>query len=50
MPQYVDKVVLAPVGNGWLHWLNTTVTANVCQWLKLQLLSFMLGLRMVALG
>jgi hypothetical protein len=32
------EVVLVPVSNGWLCWLNTTLTANVRQWLKLELL------------
>ncbi|CAB4037351.1 reverse transcriptase [Paramuricea clavata] len=35
MPKYLHELVLAPVGDGWLRWLDTTIRANVRQWLKL---------------
>ena len=35
VPKYLQELVLALVGNGWLNWLNTTIRANLRQWLKL---------------
>ena len=38
MPKHLHELVLAPVSDGWLNWLNTTIRANLCQlckWLKL---------------
>jgi hypothetical protein len=35
LPKYLHELVLAPVGDGWLRWLDTTLRANVRQWLKL---------------
>ena len=35
MPKYLHELVLAPVGDGWLNWRDTTIRANLRQWLKL---------------
>ena len=35
LPRFLHELVLAPVGDGWLRWLDTTLRANVRQWLKL---------------
>ena len=35
IPRFLHELVLAPVGDGWLRWLDTTLRANVRQWLKL---------------
>ena len=35
IPKYLHELVLAPVGDGWLRWLDNSLRANVRQWLKL---------------
>ena len=35
VPRFLHELVLAPVGDGWLRWLDTTLRANVHLWLKL---------------
>ena len=35
VPRFLHELVLAPVGDGWLRWLDTTLRANVRRWLKL---------------
>ena len=35
IPRFLDELVLAPVGDGLLRWLDTTLRANVRRWLKL---------------
>ena len=35
VPRFLQELVLAPVGDGWLRCLDTTLRANVCRWLKL---------------
>ena len=35
IPRFLHELVLAPVGDGWLRWLDTTLRANLRQWLKL---------------
>ena len=35
VPRFLHELVLVPVGDGCLRWLNTTLRANVRQWLKL---------------
>ena len=35
IPRFLHELVLAPVGDGWLRLLDTTLRANVRRWLKL---------------
>ena len=35
VPRFLHELVLAPLGDGWLRWLDTTLIANVRRWLKL---------------
>ena len=35
VPRILHELVLAPVGDGWLRWLDTALRANVHLWLKL---------------
>ena len=35
IPSFLHGLVSAPVGDGWLRWLDTTLRANVRWWLKL---------------
>lgn len=35
LPKYLHELVLAPVADGWLNWLDIAIRANVRQWLKL---------------
>ena len=45
LPRYLHEFVLAPVGDGWLKWLYTSIRSNVRRWLNLlvtlQWISFM---------